>query len=88
MKKALNIFAIVVAVLGLAVAVTLVLNAPPSEERLEGYIFISNAVERSSIMLKAWITAFGSIAGSLFFAALGAILGRLEAIHETLKAKG
>jgi len=86
-KKALNIFALVVAVLGLSIAVTIVFNAPPAEERLEGYIFISNAVERSSAMLKAWAIGFGSVAGALFFAALGAIVDRLEAIRDALKAK-
>jgi len=86
-KKALNIFALVVAILGVAIALTIVLNAPPAEERLEGYIFISNAVERSSAMLKACAIAFGSIAGAFFFAALGTIVGRLEEIRDTLKAK-
>lgn len=87
MKKALYLFGIVVAVLGLAVAITIAYGAPPAEERLEGFIFISNAVERSAAMLKAWSTALGGIAGGLFFGALGAIVDRLEAIHEALKAK-
>jgi hypothetical protein len=84
-KKALNIFAIVIAALGLGIALTIALNAPPPEEHLEGYIFISNAVERSSAMLRAWMIALGSIAGALFFAALGAIVDRLEAIRDALK---
>lgn len=87
MKKALYLFGIVAAVLGLAVALTIAFNAPPAEERLEGYIFISNAVERSSAMLKAWSFALGGVAGGLFFAALGAIVDRLEAIRDALKAK-
>ncbi len=87
MKKALYLFGIIVVVLGLAVAITHAYNAPPAEERLEGFIFISNAVERSAAMLKAWYFALGGIAGGLFFGALGAIVDRLEAIHEALKAK-
>jgi len=86
-KKALNIFAIVLAVLGLGVAFTIAFNAPPAEERLEGYIFISNAVERSSAMLKAWTVGLSSFAVALFFGALGAIVDRLEAIHDALKSK-
>jgi len=86
MKKVLNVFAIVVAALGLAIAIAIAFNAPPAEERLEGYIFISNAAERSSAMLKAWGIAFGSAAGALFFAALSAIVDRLEAIRDALKA--
>ncbi len=88
MKKAIYLFAIVVAVLGIAVALAIALNAPPAEERLEGYIFISNATERSSAMLKAWTIGLGSVAGGLFFGALGAILDRLEGIQGALKIKG
>lgn len=87
MKKLLYLFAIVVTVLGLAIAITIALDAPPAEERLEGFIFISNAVERSAAMLKAWSIALGGVAGGLFFAALGAIVDRLEAIRDALKAK-
>lgn len=86
-KKVLFLFALVVGVLGLAIALAIVFNAPPAEERLEGYVFISNAVERSSAMLRAWWTGLGGIAGALFFAALGTILDRLEAIRDALKAK-
>ncbi len=85
MKKALYLFAIVVGVLGLGIALTIAFNAPPAEERIEGYVFISNAAERSSAMLKAWQVAFGAAASSLFFGALGAILDRLEAIRDGLK---
>ena len=85
MKKVLNIFSVVVAAIGLAVALAIIFNAPPAEERLEGYIFISNAAERSAAMLKAWGIIFGSTAAGLFFAALGAILDRLEAIRDALK---
>jgi hypothetical protein len=86
-KKLLNIFALVVAILGVAVAISIVLNAPPAEERVEGAVFISNAVERSAAMLKAWSIGLGGVAAGLFFAALGAIVDRLEAIHAALKAK-
>lgn len=85
MKKALNVFAMVIAILGLAVAVSIVLNAPPAEERLEGAVFISNAVERSSALLKAWTIALGGIGAGFFFAALGAIVDRLEAIRDALR---
>ncbi len=84
MKKALNIFAIVVAALGIAIAITIAIKAPPAEEHLEGYVFISNAVERSSAMLQAWRTGLGGIAAGLLFASLGAILDRLEAIRDAL----
>lgn len=87
MKKALNIFAVVVAALGVAIALTIVFKAPPAEERLEGYIFISNAAEHSGAMLKAWAIGLGGIAAGLLFGALGAIVDRLEAIHDALKPK-
>lgn len=84
MKKALYLFAIVVATLGLAIAITLVVKAPPAEEHLGGYVYVSNAVERNEALLKAWAIAFGSVASALLFGALGAILDRLEAIRDGL----
>ncbi|MDP2876968.1 MAG: hypothetical protein Q8O00_12350 [Holophaga sp.] len=88
MKKALYVFSIAVAFIGLTAALLIAFNAPPAEERLEGYIFLVNTSERSSMMLKAWVIGLGGIAGGFFFAALAAIVDRLEAIHDCLKLKG
>lgn len=87
MKRALNLFALVVATLGLAIAVTIVLKAPPAEEQLEGYVFVSNAMERNAALLKAWMVAGGATALGLFFGALAAILDRLDGIRQALAPK-
>jgi len=86
-KKALNVFSIVVAALSLAVALFIAFSAPPAEERLEGVIFLVNTTERSSILLRAWVIGLSGIVGAFFFAALAAIVDRLEAIRDCLKAK-
>lgn len=78
MKKALYLFALVVSVIGVAIAISIAMKAPPAEEHLEGMLYVWNGAERREIFLKAWGLAFAAVGTGLFFGALGAIIDRLE----------
>lgn len=78
MKKALYLFALVVGVMGIAIAVSIALKAPPAEEHIEGLFYVWNGVERREIFLQAWKVGFLGVGAGLFFGALGTIIDRLE----------
>ncbi len=80
MKRVLFVFAFIVAALGLVLAVTYAWNAPPMEEPLGGMVYSWNGPERREAFIKAWACGGGGLALGLIFAALGAILERLEAL--------
>lgn len=78
MKKALYLFALVVGLLGVFIAVSIALKAPPAEEHLEGLLYVWNGAERREAFLQAWKIGFAAVGAGLFFGALGAIIDRLE----------
>lgn len=78
MKKALYLFALVVGVLGVTIAISIALKAPPAQEHLEGMLYVWNGPERSETFLKAWKVGFAGVGAGLFFGALGSIIDRLE----------
>lgn len=85
MKKVLYLFALVVAVLTVAIAITVAVNAPPVETHVEGMLYVWNGAERREEFLKAWKIVFGGLGAALFFGGMAAIVDRLERIEAKLK---
>lgn len=80
MKRVLYVFALIVAALGLVLAVTYAWNAPPLEEPLGGMVYSWNGPERREAFIRAWACAGVGLTLGLLFAGLGCILEKLEAL--------
>ena len=87
MKKALYLFALIVGVIALAIAVVIAVKAPPTEEFVGGMVYVWNGAERRAEFIKAWEIAFGGVGAALFFGALGAILDGIDKLRATLAGK-
>jgi hypothetical protein len=81
MKKALYLFALIIGVIGIAIAVVIAAKAPPAEEFVGGMVYMWNGAERRAEFIKAWEIAFGAVGAGLFFGALGAILDGLDKVR-------
>lgn len=84
LKKLLYLFAVVVVVLGIGVALVIALKAPPEQEHIEGMLYLWNGAERREAFLLAWKVVGGACGIGLLFAAFGGVLDRLDRIHAVL----